>query len=198
MLKTPPERIRQHLLSERPQKHVRPFEQRLAKRDDAIHLVPSTSWPEASIGTPASRVRQAPTASKFSIARPSGSMTRWQPAHDGDVRWDSILSRIVRGGASGAGSASGWYIARRPGRRRAHEILEDPLAAQHRCGTVRVRGDHQQAAFAQQPAARILGHRDTAEVAAVHVRNAVVLGQPLVDERVVGRQQIEDVAILAA
>ena len=39
--------------------------------------------------------------------------------------------------------------------------------------------------------------RDAAELAAVDVRDAVVLGQPLVDERVVGRQQVEDVAVLA-
>ena len=34
-------------------------------------------------------------------------------------------------------------------------------------------------------------------MAAVDVRDAVVAGEPLVDERVVGRQQIDDAAILA-
>ncbi len=37
--------------------------------------------------------------------------------------------------------------------------------------------------------------RHAAELRAVDVRNAVVLGQPLVDECVVRRQQIEDAAI---
>ena len=40
-------------------------------------------------------------------------------------------------------------------------------------------------------------HRHAAEVAAVDVGNAVVPRQPLVDERVVGRQQIEHAAVLA-
>ena len=39
--------------------------------------------------------------------------------------------------------------------------------------------------------------RDAPEAAAVDVRNAVVLGEPLVDEGVVGAQQIEHAAILA-
>ena len=37
--------------------------------------------------------------------------------------------------------------------------------------------------------------RHAAELRAVDVRDAVVLGQPLVDERVIRRQQIEDAAI---
>ena len=43
----------------------------------------------------------------------------------------------------------------------------------------------------------VRAERDAPELAAVDVRDAVVLGQPLVDERVVGRQQVDDAAILA-
>ena len=46
----------------------------------------------------------------------------------------------------------------------------------------------------EQAAARLVGERDAAELAPVDVRDAVVLRQPLVDEGVVGRQQVEDAA----
>ena len=65
-------------------------------------LVPSSSWPCASIGAPwlttlsPSRVRQAPTASKFSIERPMGSMILWHAAQPGFFRCSSMRSRIVR------------------------------------------------------------------------------------------------------
>ena len=39
--------------------------------------------------------------------------------------------------------------------------------------------------------------RDAAEAAAVDVRDAVVLGEPLVEERVVGAQQVEHAAVFA-
>ena len=72
------------------------------------------------------------------------------------------------------------------------------LPRMHRRGPRRVRRHRQDAALAQQPAAlAVLVERDAAEAAAVDVRNAVVLRQPLVDERVVGAQQIEHAAILA-
>ena len=52
------------------------------------------------------------------------------------------------------------------------------------------------AALPQQAAARLVGERHAAEVIAVDVGNAVVPRQPLVDEAVVGGQQIEQTAIL--
>ena len=56
----------------------------------------------------------------------------------------------------------------------------------------------QNAALAQQSAPRAaLGIRDAAEVGAEHTRNPVVIGQPLVEERVVRRQQVEHAAIVS-
>ena len=49
----------------------------------------------------------------------------------------------------------------------------------------------------EQSAAFVLRHRHAAEMRAVDVGNAVVPGQPLVDERVVGGQQLEHRPILA-
>ena len=49
----------------------------------------------------------------------------------------------------------------------------------------------------EQAAARRLVERDAAEVAAPDSGYAVVAGEPLVDERVVGREQVEDAPVLA-
>ena len=48
-----------------------------------------------------------------------------------------------------------------------------------------------------RPRLRLVRKRDPAEVAAVHVRNAVVAGQPFVDEGVVGGQQVDHALIVA-
>ena len=77
------------------------------------------------------------------------------------------------------------------------QIRQNPFAAHGRRRAVRVRRRRQDAALAEQAPPRLVGHRHAPEVAAVDVRNLVVLGQPLVDERVVGRQQIEHVVVLA-
>ena len=91
----------------------------------------------------------------------------------------------------------GRHVRRRRRRRRAEQVLENPLAAQCRRRAVGVRGGQQDAALAQQPAARLAGQRHAAELRAVDARQAVVLGQPLVHEGVVGGHQVEHVAIFA-
>ena len=45
--------------------------------------------------------------------------------------------------------------------------------------------------------ARLIGDRYAPKVAAIHVRDAIVPGQPLVDERVIRPQEVEDTVILA-
>ena len=82
-------------------------------------------------------------------------------------------------------------------RRRADDVLEDPRAAQHRRRAIGVRRRHQDAALAEQAPAIRIGQRHAAELIAAHVRNAVVQREPLVDERVVRGQQIEDAAVFA-
>ncbi len=65
-------------------------------------------------------------------------------------------------------------------------------------GDVRVRvGRHRQhARLAEQAPAILVGERDAPEVAAVDARHAVVPRQLFVEERLVGRQQIDDAAVL--
>ena len=50
--------------------------------------------------------------------------------------------------------------------------------------------------MADQPASPVPGERDPAELAAIDVGNAVVAREPLVDERVVRRQQLQHTAVL--
>src|SRR5688572_8089769 len=59
------------------------------------NFVPSGNPPDASMGSDDSpRVRDLPTASKFSSDKPSGSMIAWQLEHAGFSRCCTIRSRI--------------------------------------------------------------------------------------------------------
>src|SRR5690606_18421508 len=80
----------------------------------------------------------------------------------------------------------------------AEQVLENPFAAQRRRRAVRVRRRHQDAALAEEASARVeLGaERHAAEVTAVDSRNPVMTREALVDERVVGGQQIQNAAVL--
>ncbi len=121
--------------------------------------VPSASSPDASIGAPASCARHAPTASKFSIANPIGSITLWQLAQAGLARCSTICSRIVFVAAPFSGSLSAGTLGGGGARRRAEDVLEHPLAAM--TGDVRVACDvtREHAALAEQPLARIVVER---------------------------------------
>ena len=89
-------------------------------------------------------------------------------------------------------------VGRRRRRGRGEQIVEHVLAAQHGRGACRVGSDRQDAALAEQPAAPAVRPKlDAAEVAALNVRDPVVLGEPLVDERVLGRQELEHAAAAA-
>ncbi len=90
------------------------------------------------------------------------------------------------------------HVGQRWRRRHAEQVVEHPLAANHRRRPGRVRRDGQDAALPQQSAApAVVGQRDAPETVAVHVRDTVVLRQPFVDERVFRVQQIENAAVLA-
>src|SRR5262245_60807603 len=88
-------------------------------------------------------------------------------------------------------------IRRRRWRWRAENIVEQPSSAQNRRGPIWIRGHGQDAALAEEPAADAVGERDAPKVAAIYVRNLVVTGEPLVHERIVRRQEIDDAAVLA-
>ena len=89
------------------------------------------------------------------------------------------------------------HDGRRRQRRRVQQIRDDVLPAQHGRGARGDRGHRQDAAVAQQAAPIRIRHRHAPEARAVDPADAVVPRQPLVDERVVGIQQIERAAVLA-
>ena len=68
----------------------------------------------------------------------------------------SIRSRSVFGAASVL-RLERRHVGERRRRRRAEQVLENPLAAQHRRRAIGVRGHHQDRALAEQPAPRIVG-----------------------------------------
>ena len=148
---------------------------------------------------PPSRMRHLPVASKFSSARPSGSITRWHDVHCGLLRCCSIRSRTVER-AAGIGGALGFFerrhVRRRRRRRRSEQHFHHPLAALHRRRALGDRRQRQDAAVAEDAAA-IGRQRDAAELRAGDVRDAVMAGHALVRVGVVGGKQIEQAAILA-
>ena len=92
------------------------------------------------------------------------------------------------------------HVGRRFRRGSAEHVFQDPHTPLDRRGPVVLHpGDRQEAALAQQPAAavEVRAEPPAAEMRAVDVRDAVVLRQSLVQERVVGGHQVDDVAVLA-
>src|SRR5262245_33877564 len=81
--------------------------------------------------------------------------------------------------------------------RRSKDILQDPLAAQHGRSAVRVGGHGENTSLSKEPAPyAVVRQSDAAEVAAVHIRNAVMFCEPFIQEGVIGIQKIDDTAIL--
>ena len=113
------------------------------------------------------------------------------------ARCCSIASRMVSILPSLAFRLQVENVGRRRRRRRAQQVLENPLAALHHRGPVGVRRHRQDAALPQQPAAVGIGQRHPAELRAVDIRDAVVLGQALIEEGVVGVQQFQHAAVFA-
>ena len=94
-----------------------------------------------------------------------------------------------------------FQVASTPGgggvRRRADDLLQDPRAAQHRRRAVRVRRHHQHAPLPSRPR-RLRSSRCTRRNCAPRTSvDAVVKREPLVHERLVRGQQVDDAAVLA-
>ena len=91
-----------------------------------VFFVFGSGLPSALIAMELSVVRQSPTASKFSIPNPIGSILRWQLAHCGASWWSTTRSRAVSdlpasldncgmfGGAGGGGSLRSFRSTQAP------------------------------------------------------------------------------------
>ncbi len=108
---------------------------------------------DASIGAPSLTFRHLPSASKFSSEKPK----RIHPhvAHGAarvlPVRFETLAHRTAL--SARAVLLERRHIGRRRRRRRPEHRFEQPPAAQHRRGPVRVRGDRQDAGLTEQAAA---------------------------------------------
>ena len=189
----------QQLLGERADEQLRAGEQRLPQ---AGHAVEGRRRPA---GCPTRRSAAAvsstrpPAADRVEVLqrepeRIDAAMARRARPDCCDAR--AISSRIVCAWPPALVLLERRHIGRRRRRRHAEDVLEDPFAAAHRRGARGVRRHRQNAALPEQAAAlAVLRQRDAPEPIAVDVRNAVVPGEPLVEERVVGVEQVEHAAV---
>ena len=97
-----------------------------------------------------------PIASKFSSAKPNGSISLWHVAHAGFLRCSSSRSRTESACSpatfsSNAGTSGGF-----DGGGVAQNILEQPFSAQNRRRPVRIGRHHQNPALAKQPFASLV------------------------------------------
>jgi len=88
------------------------------------------------------------------------------------------------------------HIRRRWRRRRAAELVENPGAAHYRRSPVAIRGMQQHGTLAEKTMAILVLEAYTAELCATYGVDAVVSGQPFIEERIVGPQQLFHVLVL--
>ena len=166
--------------------------------------MPSISVPSTSRARRVDRLRRAPRCASARSRRSSpsrsrpGSMILWQPAQNGRVGVQPhLLAQRARMVLRAGLLLERRHDRRRRRHRRADDVLEHPHAALHGRRALRQRRHEQDAAVAQDAAARLVLDGHAAEIAAVDALHAVVARETVVDERVVGRQKIEQVAVLA-
>ena len=135
--------------------------------------------------------------SKFSRAKPSAVhplMTR------GAGRALPVLLHLLADGrplAGRPGFLEGRHVGRRRRRGRAEDVVEEVLAPDHRRRPRRVRRHGQDARVAEQSGPPRVGHPHAPEVRPVDVGDPVEPREPLVQVRVVGRQQLDEGPVVA-
>ncbi len=105
----------------------------------------------------ASTVRQRPVLSKFSSARPGGSIRPWQAWQVGFWRCSSSRARTVVGLLAVLHADVRIHVGRWRGGRSAHDPVEHPGAAQHRRGAIAIGSAQQECALAEQSEAVLVG-----------------------------------------
>ena len=91
----------------------------------------------------------------------------------------------------------GWNVGRRRGRNRTQQHFDHILAALYGRGTNRGRGQHKNAALAQQAEAVGLGQIYPAEPLSQNIGDSVMPGEPLIHERILRRHQVKNVVVFA-
>ena len=154
----------------------------------------------ASIGCVGRLVERRATARHVEVlerqAR-TGSITPWHLLQLGSARCCSRRARIVFGFSPGVASKIGLDARRRRRRRRAHAACSSTHAPRS-TGDVRSPYDVRSSTAPLPSRPRRFGSSSVhaAELRPVHAAHAVVAREPLVDERVVGRQQLVHAVVL--
>ena len=124
-------------------------------------------------------------------------MRAWQPLQAGLARCCSSRWRMVavvpRAVSSSFGTLGGGG-----GGAESSKFSQDPFSAEDGRSARRIRGDGEDAGLGENAAAVGIGWEiDAAELRAFDVRDAVESGQALVQEGVVGREEIGDGTVVA-
>src|SRR5712671_2239539 len=130
--------------------------------------------------------RHCPVTVKRSSGSPWGSIT---PAHVAGRIFAMLLEHRAHGLRLRARRRAQirLHIRRRRRWRRAAELVENPGAAHHRRSPVAIGRVQQHGALAEKAIAILVLKMDAAELRAGHRFDAVVSGQPFIDEGIVGR-----------
>src|SRR5579885_1972945 len=116
-------------------------------------------------------------------------------ARIGAMLGQSLADREARGHSV---FLQGWHVGRGWRRRRSEHVLKYPLAANHRRGPGRVGGHSQNAPLPQEAPSLVVGAEfDATKPAAVDMGDTVMFGEALVEERIVGLEQVEDAPVIA-
>src|SRR5262249_12605773 len=115
----------------------------------------------------------------------------------GTMRLDLLAQRLGLHGARLVALLERRHVWRRRNGRRVEKRAEDVLPAVHRRCSGGDRGERQDAALAEQSETIRIRQLHLAETLAVDAGNTVVLREALVEERVVGVQQLEHAVVLA-
>ena len=107
-----------------------------------------------------------------------------------------LLHALAQGALQGLAGLQRRDVRRRRRRRGGQQVFQHPLAPLHRGGAVGVGGDGEDAALREQALPLRAGERDLAELLAGDPGQAVVLGQPLIDEGVIGGEEVDDRPVL--
>ena len=114
----------------------------------------------------------------------------------GRVRPMLLQLLTERGGESDFGFVQLGYAVRRRGRGRSQDILQQPLAAKHRRGARRVRGNGQDTRLCQHAAPLLAVELNAAEEVSSNSFHPVVPRQPLVQERVGRIEKLQNASVL--
>ena len=155
------ERVGQQLLGQRARRTSPAASTGLAEATGPSTVVPSASWPDASTAPPS--FLRPPLADAVEVLEREAERIHHAVAARAR-RVLAVLLQPLAHATSAPRPLSFSFECRHVRRRRraaaCQDVLQDPLAAQHRRRPVRIRRHRQDAALTEQPAALVVRQRD--------------------------------------